>query len=304
MSVNKQFELHSRPVIFGEVLFDHFPDGSKHLGGAPFNVAWHLQGFCLRPLFVTRIGQDTEGELILTEMVRWGMDTQAVQIDPGKPTGYVTVTEQDGQPQYEIPAGQAWDNISRVFVAELIKDMHCSFIYFGSLAQRDSTSRNTLQRLLSISGLQTFVDINLRSPWFSDALLHETLDKTTWLKVNEEELHTLTGSSINTQEARAQAAKTLCQHHGIEAIYITRGENGAEYVSLTGEYATDAPSLTGQANPVGAGDAFTAVCIYGQHKGWDNAKILLRATAFAAKVCEGQGALPIKQSDYDVLLNA
>ncbi|MCG2635366.1 MAG: carbohydrate kinase, partial [Gammaproteobacteria bacterium] len=26
--------------IYGEVLFDHFPDGSRVLGGAPFNVAW------------------------------------------------------------------------------------------------------------------------------------------------------------------------------------------------------------------------------------------------------------------------
>jgi fructokinase len=28
--------------VFGEVLFDYFPDGSRVLGGAPFNVAWHL----------------------------------------------------------------------------------------------------------------------------------------------------------------------------------------------------------------------------------------------------------------------
>jgi len=37
-------DLAARPVLFGEVLFDHFPDGSEVLGGAPFNVAWHLQG--------------------------------------------------------------------------------------------------------------------------------------------------------------------------------------------------------------------------------------------------------------------
>lgn len=29
--------------ICGEVLFDHFPDGSRILGGAPFNVA---SGIC------------------------------------------------------------------------------------------------------------------------------------------------------------------------------------------------------------------------------------------------------------------
>lgn len=47
--------------IFGEVLFDHFPDGSRVLGGAPFNVAWHTQAFGLAPCFISRIGNDPAG---------------------------------------------------------------------------------------------------------------------------------------------------------------------------------------------------------------------------------------------------
>ena len=46
-----------RPVIFGEVLFDRFPDGSVVLGGAPFNVAWHLQAFGRAPLFISTGGR-------------------------------------------------------------------------------------------------------------------------------------------------------------------------------------------------------------------------------------------------------
>jgi fructokinase len=47
-------------VIFGEVLFDNFPD-KQVLGGAPFNVAWHLQGFGDNPLFISRVGDDSRG---------------------------------------------------------------------------------------------------------------------------------------------------------------------------------------------------------------------------------------------------
>ncbi|MEM7234470.1 MAG: hypothetical protein AAF517_19985, partial [Planctomycetota bacterium] len=43
-----------RPVVFGEVLFDRFPDGRSILGGACFNVAWNLRGLGLDPLFVSR----------------------------------------------------------------------------------------------------------------------------------------------------------------------------------------------------------------------------------------------------------
>ena len=44
--------------IFGEVLFDCFPDGREVLGGAPFNVAWHLHAFGQSPVFVSRVGDD------------------------------------------------------------------------------------------------------------------------------------------------------------------------------------------------------------------------------------------------------
>ncbi|NIV35790.1 MAG: carbohydrate kinase, partial [Anaerolineae bacterium] len=62
----------SRPVIFGEVLFDEFEDGSAVLGGAPFNVAWHLQGFGLNPLFISRIGTDALGAQVQQQMRDWG----------------------------------------------------------------------------------------------------------------------------------------------------------------------------------------------------------------------------------------
>ena len=77
--------------IFGEVLFDHFPDGRRVLGGAPFNVAWHLQAFGLRPLVITRVGADDDGAQVLQAMEAWGMDTTGVQVDEVNPTGSVRV---------------------------------------------------------------------------------------------------------------------------------------------------------------------------------------------------------------------
>ena len=68
-----------RPVVFGEVLWDCFDDGTEVLGGAPFNVAWNLRGFGLDPLFVSRIGHDERGEKILDAMHRWGMDAAGVE---------------------------------------------------------------------------------------------------------------------------------------------------------------------------------------------------------------------------------
>ena len=67
-----------RPVIFGEVLFDRFPDGSVVLGGAPFNVAWHLQAFGMAPLFISRVGNDALGRTIRDTMHCWEMDASGL----------------------------------------------------------------------------------------------------------------------------------------------------------------------------------------------------------------------------------
>src|SRR5690606_31337572 len=110
----------ARPVIFGEVLFDVFPDGTAVLGGAAFNVAWNLRGLGLDPLFVSRVGDDERGRGVLGAMERFGMDTSAVEVDPIRPTGVVTVAFRDGEPSYEIIADQAYDRIEARAAKEAI----------------------------------------------------------------------------------------------------------------------------------------------------------------------------------------
>ena len=103
--------LPGRPVVVGEVLFDHFPDGSRVLGGAPFNLAWHLRAMGLEPLLITRVGSDPEGAEVLETMARWGLDVSAVQLDHRHATGAVHVRFDGGEPVFDIPSGQAWDHL-------------------------------------------------------------------------------------------------------------------------------------------------------------------------------------------------
>ena len=89
-------------LIFGEVLFDCFPNGKQILGGAPFNVAWHLQAFGVAPLLISRVGNDGLGTQIKTAMQAWGMDCSGLQVDPDRPTGTVTVQFNGEEPLYDI----------------------------------------------------------------------------------------------------------------------------------------------------------------------------------------------------------
>ena len=48
-------------VVFGEALVDLFKNAAV-VGGAPFNVARHLAGFALQPLFISAIGTDNAAD--------------------------------------------------------------------------------------------------------------------------------------------------------------------------------------------------------------------------------------------------
>jgi len=297
--MNSLDEKNSRPVIFGEVLFDHFLEGEKYLGGAPFNVAWHLQGFGLRPLFVSRIGQDSDGEVILAEMVKWGMDTQAIQIDPSHATGNVQISIRDNEPEFIISEDQAWDNISSALVIEIIRNHPCSLLYFGSLAQRGHVSATTLKKIIAEIHLPMFIDINLRSPWQDEAVITQCLQSANWLKINEEELNTVTMSTNLSVVAQQQVAELLRRQNDIETVFLTRGDEGAITIDQKGILQVEAAKPDSRGDSVGAGDAFSAVCILGLHLKWSRQQMIERANAFAAKICGYTGALPLQKSDYD-----
>lgn len=296
------FEKDGRPVIFGEVLFDVFEDGTAMLGGAPFNVAWHLQGFGLRPLLISRIGQDEYGETVFMRMQQWGMDTQAVQIDPDYPTGRVEVSIQNGEPHYVIQAKQAYDKISSALVRDQIVNLPCSLLYCGSLAQRDAVSRKSLQRLILEQGLPVFVDINRRPPWVDEDTISMTLHAASSVKMNEAELAIQTGSSINNEEDLQRAAAKLRNEYNIAQVYITRGEKGASHISAAGIQTGLAHKVLTFVDSIGAGDAFASVCLLGQIRQWPVAQTLNRATSFASMVCAQRGALIDERSVYANLL--
>lgn len=296
------FEKDGRPVIFGEVLFDMFEDGSAVLGGAPFNVAWHLQGFGLRPLLISRIGQDERGELVFMRMQQWGMDTQAIQIDPICPTGRVDISIQNGEPHYDIQPNQAFDNISGALVVDKISNLPCALLYCGSLAQRDAVSRKTLQRLMLEQALPLFVDINRRPPWVDEATISKTLHAATYVKMNEAELAIQTALTISDEESLQQAVSILRNQYNIAHVYITRGDKGASYIGVAGIQAALAHQAVNFIDSIGAGDAFTAVCLLGQIRQWPVTSTLTRANIFASLVCEQRGALVEDKSLYENLL--
>lgn len=279
-----------RPILFGEVLHDCFPDGSRVLGGAPLNVAWHLRALGLDPLVVSRVGNDAPGRGVLDAMRAWSLDTTGIQIDPVRATGQVTVCLHGGEPRFDIRVDQAWDAIESP--GEAPEDV--GLLYHGTLALRRRESRAALASLRAALAAPVFVDVNLRDPWWDDAIAAEALDGARWAKLNAEELAHLAGSG--DEEA---AARRLIARHGLECVFVTLGAAGAIAVATSGEGSSVAPSSgTKVVDTVGAGDAFSAVLLLGLLADWPRADTLARAQQLASGICGQRGAVACDAGFY------
>lgn len=273
-----------RPIVFGEVLFDRFGNGASVLGGAPFNVAWHLQGFGLDPLFIGRIGTDALGAQVQQAMAGWGMDQAGLQHDREHPTGTVKISLREGQPDYTLLPRQAYDFIDADTARQAVEQAQGALLYHGSLAARHATSSKALHALRRLD-LPCFVDLNLRTPWWKADNLVELIRGTRWLKLNDAELDIISAQPGD----RLKAAAALRRQHGIELLTVTLGADGAWLV-------TEQETLRAAAAPVevvdtvGAGDAFSAAMLLGIWRGWPLALSLHRAVEFAADICRQRGA--------------
>ena len=305
------------PLVFGEVLFDEFEDGSSILGGAPFNVAWHLQGFGLHPVFVTKIGNDSDGKTILERMHNWKLRTHGVQIDDKHPTGKVTIKLDQGQPTFNIVPDQAYDNINSIIenntpsvLNEAVPNktvstdtfstniVNCPLLYHGSLALRNSTSRNTLYELQKKYSPPTFVDINLRDPWWNQEIIQRSLNHATWVKLNDIELNEIAKqTNINGIDLK-ESAVLLRKHFNLKLLIITLGADGAYFISENDAYFGAPVPANNIVDTVGAGDAFSSVTILGLLKKWPTEVISQRAMTFASSVCELRGATTTDHSFY------
>lgn len=287
------------PIVFGEALFDSFPGGQRVLGGAPFNVAWHLQGFGARPLFVSRVGDDDAGREILDRMSRWGLSTRGVQIDPERPTGRVRVTFSDGQPSFDIEAEQAYDFIETAPAVSVTAPHRKALLYHGSLAIRSEPSWNALDGVGIPSG-GVICDLNLREPWWTPEKLRWCLGRASWIKLNDRELEAITTLPTASAEQCLSAARELARRHDAPNLIVTRGQDRILGLFADGDVLWQEARVpdTAVVDTVGAGDAFSAVLILGILADWERTAILANAADFAADICGQQGAISDDRSLY------
>lgn len=282
-------------ICFGEILWDFLPRG-LFLGGAPFNVAYHLKRLGLDPVFVSAVGDDVLGDEALRRVRAMGVPPDWVARIGDLPTGYVQVDlDERGDASYTIAEPVAWDRIP-VGGDLIARAADADAMVFGSLAQRGTANRDSLTRLIEACAGMVVMDVNLRPPHDPPDLVRELARHADCLKMNEDEVFQLVGLA-RSEASLEDAMTTLSAQSACERICVTRAADGAAYLRGSEIISARSPKVT-VADTVGAGDAFTAALVEalvsGAADSGDNAW-LARACAVGATVASMDGATP----DYD-----
>ena len=284
-------------AVLGEALIDVFPD-TQVAGGAPFNVARNLAALGASPLMLARIGNDTAGVLIRAEFTRWGMRLNGLQVDTRRATGLVQVHLGAEGHRFEIGADAAWDALDREQVQQALSEAPAEQIYFGTLAQRSTTSRKAIRAALASSTALRFLDLNLREGSDMRELSLESLSLADVVKVNDDELRQLSAWFLESGLSEREAAASLVQKHCLDRLIITRGSQGwACFDPQCGWLEGGSPRVAA-CDTVGAGDAFASVMLLGHARRWELATSLQRASKFAASVCTFRGAMDDSMQAY------
>lgn len=276
----------------GEALWDVMPEGKK-MGGAPANFAYHMSQFGIESRVVSAVGNDNLGNEIIDHFKKHNLKSE-IAIVP-YPTGTVQVTlDSNGIPGYDIKENVAWDNIPFTpAIKALAKKARA--VCFGSLAQRNVVSRQTINKFLDTmpdgDGQYKIFDINLRQGFFNKETLCESMRKCNILKINDEELVTVSRlfgyPGIDLQDK----CWILLSKYNLKMLILTCGVNGS-YVFTPGCVSfVDTPKVD-VADTVGAGDSFTASFVAAILNGasiTDAHKIAVRISAY---VCTQNGAMP------------
>ncbi len=284
-------------VGMGEALWDVLPEGKK-IGGAPANFAYHVSQFGLPSCVVSAVGDDALGKEIVGNFTSKGLNQLIAEVP--YPTGTVQVEiDQAGVPQYEIKENVAWDNIPYTAHLESLAQ-RTKAVCFGSLAQRNVVSRNTINRFLDAmpQNEDTLVvfDVNLRQGFYNRDILCNSMKRCNILKINDEELVTVSRMfgypGIDLQDK----CWILLGKYNLKMLILTCGINGS-YVFTPGNVSFQPTPRVEVADTVGAGDSFTAAFISSLLKGKSVTEAHSLAVRTSAFVCTAKGAMPILPSD-------
>ena len=280
-------------IGIGEILWDIYENNKKYLGGAPANFAIHCAQLGNNGFIASRIGKDELGSEIKKSLVDRNISTDYLQIDSEKKTGTVKITlDKFHKPHFNCTSDVAFDYLqSENNLFQLATKV--DGILFGTLAQRNKITRNTIQTFLAqASHAFKIYDINLRS-WNEkiEKIVFSSFTLCDAIKLNDSELSILR-KAVKPDLDEISFLKFLIKKYDLKLAALTRGKNGCLLLNKNSLVVTNGIK-TPTVDTTGCGDAFAAGLMHQYLAGKSLTEISQFSNYLGAFVTQFIGATPV-----------
>lgn len=244
---------------------------------------------------VTGVGTGQRGSAALEVLRGQGVKDELVQRLEDYPTGIVTVeVDEGGKPTFEIGEDAAWDHWEWNQAIE-DKVRSADAVCFGTLGQRGKSPRAGIRKAMQLAkeaGIMRVHDVNLRPPFFDDALIRDSLALCSVYKLSDDELERVCQAcAIPLSTDPLDSLRVILEKYELDTLVMTKGAEGA--VLLTTDSVFSQPGVPATiVDTVGAGDSFTAALTLGLLRNDPYPEVLRNACEVAAQVCSHAGAVP------------
>lgn len=229
----------------------------REFGGCAGNIAYNFQHLFARPagqaVVMGTLGKD--GQIYLDRIHQWGADTSHLRVLPHSYTSQCFLTTDQH------------NNQINTFHAGAMKECHINHVYdiktkptLAIIAPQGY--EGMLQHVAECqeAAIPCLFDPGQGLPLFSAETLMDTINKSTWLIVNDYE-------STLLEHTLGKSIQKIAEH--VDALIITRGELGSDIHLKHGEILSIPAVPTHYAvDPTGCGDAYRAGLLYGLAHGW------------------------------------
>ena len=277
----------------------------KRVAGAELNVATGLARLGLKVGWVSRVGNDSFGRFVLNSLKKEGIDAQGVTLDERYATGFQLKSKVENGTDPIVEYFRKGSAASHLSVADYneayfsaARHLHLS----GVAAALSPSSYELLAhtaRTMKAQGKTLSFDPNLRPVlWKSEAEMVEKLNRLAfqadWVLPGLREGMILTGQQ--TPEGIAD----FYLRHGVKAVVLKTGADGAWYKTADGEKGSVAPvKVDNVVDTVGAGDGFAVGVISALLEGRTLHQAVTRGNKIGALAIQVQGdseGLPTRET--------
>ena len=254
------------------------------LGGSAANTAVALARLRVPASVIGRVGSDPEGQALLRELARSGVNTSAVQKDPARPTGICVIPVISSGERTLIGIRGANSALERDGIVEAIDGIR--HLHVSGYALIEPESRRAALLALETArkgGATTSLDFGWQPAAGASDILRQCLRHVSLALPSAPELRMAFG------ERRLSRAASKARARGVQQVAVTLGAGGCRV--FAGDATFRVPQFESRAiNTCGAGDAFNAGYILGMLEAASAEACAILGNAAGAAVVESESS--------------